>query len=198
MATTSEYKRGNIYHVAYGQVNSVGDEIWSDRPAIIISNDVSNKHSGVVTIVYLTTSKKKRLRPTHVPILSGESQALAMCEQIFSVDKTRIKEYIGTITDEEMANIESALLFQFCINPVSRPATIFKKWENYIVRNNMNIDKYNVPECITSETNKDTTEQETISNKAYIDILREEIRILNDEVDKYKQLYGNCKKIISQ
>jgi mRNA-degrading endonuclease toxin of MazEF toxin-antitoxin module len=188
------YNKGDIYHVRSGAINSVGDEIWSDRPAVIISNDTSNKYSGVVTIVYLTTSKKKRMRPTHVPILSGTTQALAMCEQIFSVDKTRLDDYIGKITDEEIANIDSALMFQLEINPAARPTSIFKKWENYINRNNMNIDKYNVPDFDQPLDAEIALPYNTLVHPDdYTKILEGEIETLKDEVEKYKQLYDTCK-----
>lgn len=192
---TTAYKKGDIYHVAYGQVNSVGDEIWSDRPALIISNDVSNKYSGVVTVVYLTTSKNKRIRPTHVPLLSGNTKALALCEQMYTVDKSRLSDYIGSVTEEEMSQVESALMFQLAVNPATRPTSIFKKWENYIIRNRMNIDKYNVPEKAVDTPQ--TIQIFETSSKPYITILRDEIQVLTEEVNKYKQLYDNCKNYLA-
>lgn len=200
--------KGDIYYVNFGQINSVGDEIWSDRPGLVISNDTSNKHSGVVTIVYLTTSKKKRMRPTHVPVMSGPQQAIAMCEQVFTVDKSRLSTFIGHVNDDTMAYIESALMFQFGINPATRPTTIFKKWENYIIRNHMNIDKYNIPECLTENHDDDddnaiketsATIEDTVvthDDTDTIAILKEEIECLTDEVNKWKRLYQSVKGIV--
>ena len=52
-----EVKRGEIYYIGVDEDNdSIGSEQCNhDRPGIIVSNDVGNKHSGVVEIVYLTT-----------------------------------------------------------------------------------------------------------------------------------------------
>ena len=55
--------RGEIYHIH--EIEVTGHEQHSDRPAIVVSNDVGNEHSPVVEVVYLTTQKKNML-PTHV------------------------------------------------------------------------------------------------------------------------------------
>lgn len=180
-------KKGDIFHIDDDSPHT-GDEMWSDRPGLVISNDVANKHAGVVTIVYLTSSKKKRVRPTHVNVLSGDTKALALCEQVYTVDKSKVKEFIGHITDEEMKAVDSALMFQMGINPSSRPISIFKKWENYIIRNNMNIDEY------MPQTETPTTKPE---NSEYVKLLENEIETLKDELSKYQTLYSQSKSIIT-
>ena len=68
------------------------------RPAIIVSNDMANLYSPVVTVVPLTSRQKKPL-PTHVSLrgcgLNRDSTAL--CEQIITVDKTRLTRCIGFV-----------------------------------------------------------------------------------------------------
>ena len=181
-------RKGDIFHINDGNKAPIGDEQWSDRPGLIISNDIANKHAGVVTIVYLKTDKKRRLRPTHIPIVSGDTKGIALCEQVFTVDKSRVAEYIGHITDDEMTQIDDALMFQFGINPAARPTSIFKKWENYIIRNNMNIDEYTPIETQTTDKPSSTD---------YTKLLESEIKTLTDEVEKYKTLYNQSKTIIT-
>ena len=180
-------QKGNIYFVMDGNTKQTGNEIWSNRPGIIVSNDISNKHSGVVSIVYLTTSKRKRIRPSHIPVISGGLQALALCEQIFTIDASRLSDYIGTVNEEAMENIDTAIMFQLGINPALRPTTIFKKWENYIIRNGMNLDEYH------PEEKQDPCAQ---NKTGYISILTAEIKVLQDEVDKYKKLYADTKNLV--
>lgn len=100
-------RRGDIYYVE--SIYSVGSEQRSGRPAIIVSNEKNNEHSGTVEVVYLTTQPKADL-PTHVLIRSTDRESTALCEQITSVAVERIGNYKGHVTDTEMANLEIAML----------------------------------------------------------------------------------------
>lgn len=102
------YKRGEIYYVSKGC--STGSEIYSGRPAVIVSNDTLNKNLKCVEIVYLTT-QPKHLAPEFTTIkATGVLSTVVGC-QISSVDKSRIRNYIGECTPEEMAKIERCLLY---------------------------------------------------------------------------------------
>lgn len=101
-------QRGDIYYIAGGGGLPTGSEQRADRPAIIVSNDTGNRYAPVVELVYLTTRRKSGL-PTHVPIFSSERPSTALCEQIVTVCKSRLERYIGSITEEEMQNIDKAL-----------------------------------------------------------------------------------------
>lgn len=104
-----DVKRGGIYYIASTGAE-VGSEIKSSHPraAIIVSNDKCNQYSPVIEIVWLTTREKKPL-PTHVKISSARYPSTAMCEQIHSVSKERVGDYIGTATEDEMREIDRAL-----------------------------------------------------------------------------------------
>lgn len=141
---TGIVKKGEIWNINQGNTSSTGTEIWSNRPAIIVSNDATNQKAGFVNVVYLTT-KDKREMPYHIKINSGGKEAIAMCEQIFAVDKSRISFYVGEITSEELLEIDKALLFSLGISNSLKPNTLFTKWVNAVTRynlaNNMN------PQC---------------------------------------------------
>lgn len=98
--------RGEIYHICGKE--AVGHEQRGNRPAVIVSNNVGNEHSPVVEVVYLTTQEKKRL-PTHVQIYSSPRVSTAMCEQIDTVDKRRLGDLIGRVTEGEQQKIDKAL-----------------------------------------------------------------------------------------
>lgn len=102
-------KRGEIYYIFKGSIDSIDNEMQSGRPGIIVSNDLCNSHSPVVEVVYLTTQPKNEL-PTHTPITSSPRESIALCEQIQSVAVSRIGEYIGTLTESEMESLNNALL----------------------------------------------------------------------------------------
>lgn len=128
-------KRKEIYHINAGSTTTTGYEMWPERPAIIISNDVACEKAGFVNVIYLTTQRKnKKPLPTHIPVLSGDKTAIALCEQIYAVDKSRIGFKIGEITEEEMKEIEKAVMFSLGIANTVKPSTIFKKWANAVER----------------------------------------------------------------
>lgn len=98
--------RGEIYHIH--RAETVGHEQRGDRPAVIVSNNTGNEHSPVVEVVYLTTQDKNPL-PTHVQIRSSPRYSIAMCEQIVTVDKSRLGDFLGRATEDEMQRIDKAL-----------------------------------------------------------------------------------------
>lgn len=106
----NEFRRGDIFYVSPNpQAMETGCEQWANnRPAIIISNNTGNHYSRVVEIVYLTTKQKKNL-PTHVQV-KCERMSTALCETIYTVDKSRLGAYVRTLSDSEMQMIDNALL----------------------------------------------------------------------------------------
>lgn len=169
------YSRGEIYYIQSDMDKPpVGSEIWSDRPGLIVSNNVANKNSGVVEIVYLTRSFKKRVSPTHIRVTSGERTAIALCEQIHTVSHSRIKDHIGVITECEQKDIDEALLLNLAIDQKSYKG-MFRKWENYIRENELEIVQEQ--ECLREHS----TEQA-------IAILRKQITLLEKERDGYRAI----------
>ena len=71
------------------------------RPAIVISNDAANENSPAVTVIPLTSNRKKGQLPTHVFISNhGLSRSsIALCEQIHTLDKSRMIKKLGQITN---------------------------------------------------------------------------------------------------
>lgn len=100
-------KRGEIYYIA-PSLAVTGSEQGGGRPGIIVSNDIGNKHSAVVEVVYTTTQNKRPL-PTHVEIISTPRKSLALCEQIITVAKERVREYVGKLSEKEMELVDRAL-----------------------------------------------------------------------------------------
>lgn len=68
------------------------------RPVIIVSNNAANVHSPVITVIPMTT-KKKRMLPTHVYIQDCglPRPSIALAEQITSINKSRMTTKMGSI-----------------------------------------------------------------------------------------------------
>lgn len=128
-------KRGDLFYITENPNQPpIGKEIWSNRVGLIVSSDALNKNAGFVKVVYVSTSpqKRKKLSPTHIPVQSGTKIATAMCEQIHTVDNSRLQNKIGHVPEEQMQEINEGLLFGLGINSGTNPQGIFHKWENYL------------------------------------------------------------------
>lgn len=110
---TNPFKRGKIYYIS--RTNNVGAEIGKSRPGIIVSNDNINKDYDTLEVIFLTT-KIKSATPEHVMIKSSGITSLAVCEQISTIDKGRVREYIGECTEDEMKAIDRAILASMALD----------------------------------------------------------------------------------
>lgn len=130
------YRRGQIWIVHENTDNpAVGTELWSNRPAVIVSNDVNNRRSGFVEIVYLTTSTRKRSSPMHIQLgspLQDGKQSMALCEQVHTVDVSRLHRRKGVLGHNVMAQIGEALAISLDIEGISSTNATFKKWDNHV------------------------------------------------------------------
>ena len=109
-------RRGDIYYADLSPV--IGSEQGGLRPVLIVQNDVGNKHSPTVVVAAITSRLGKAKLPTHVNLSSEKlsKDSIVLLEQIRTIDKCRLVEYIGKATPEEMEFIEKALLVSVGIN----------------------------------------------------------------------------------
>ena len=104
-------KRGDMFYADL--TAGVGSEQRGTRPLLIVSNDTGNKHSRTVIAAIITskaTSKTKM--PTHCPIQAQQGlgwDSLVLLEQLRTIDKERLREYIGTLEAESMSRVDRAL-----------------------------------------------------------------------------------------
>lgn len=99
------------YDIVY--VNLVGNDFVQNgtRPCIVVSNNKCNQSSGIVTVVPLTTSKKKML-PTHCTIYTTKVVSIALCEQLTCVNKDQIEQIFGSLRQYEIDNIRKCINIQ--------------------------------------------------------------------------------------
>ncbi len=99
-------KRGDMFYADLSPV--VGSEQGGIRPVLIIQNDTGNKYSPTVIAAAITSQTGKNKLPTHIEIGSNDnglkSDSVVLTEQIRTIDKSRLKEKIGHITDTDVMN----------------------------------------------------------------------------------------------
>ena len=102
--------RGEIYYADLSPV--IGSEQGGMRPVLVLQNNVGNKHSPTVIVAVITSRLGKAKLPTHVKLGASylAKDSMVLLEQIRTVDKRRLLEYIGHVTLDEMSTIERALL----------------------------------------------------------------------------------------
>lgn len=105
-------KRGDIYYADLSPV--IGSEQGGIRPVLIIQNDIGNKYSPTVIVAAITSQINKAKLPTHVEISSEEyglnRDSVVLLEQIRTIDKRRLRDKIGHISDNLMLQVDEALM----------------------------------------------------------------------------------------
>jgi mRNA interferase MazF len=102
--------RGEVWWVDFNP--SVGGETQKIRPAIILSNDASNKAMNRIQVVP-TTSNISKCYPCEAYVEIEGKMSKAMADQIATVSKLRLKNKISQISPENMLDVERAIKVQF-------------------------------------------------------------------------------------
>ena len=104
-------KRGEVYLVNFDPV--VGSEIRKTRPALILQNDIANRHSPLTIVSAITSQYEEPLYPTEVLLKAREGgmrkDSVILLNQIRSVDRRRLARLLGSVTPETMRRVDRAL-----------------------------------------------------------------------------------------
>ena len=108
---SQKIRRGSIFWANLDP--TIGVEIKKQRPVIVVSNNVINQHSRLVIVIPLTTNIN-RLSPSHVLLPQGEGglnqDSKALTEQIRAIDKQRLVNRVGSVSNRFLRLIEQAIL----------------------------------------------------------------------------------------
>lgn len=108
-------KRGDILYADLSPV--IGSEQGGVRPVLVIQNDIGNKYSPTVIVAAITSQINKAKLPTHVEIKAEEygisKDSVILLEQIRTIDKKRLKEKVGHLSEEMMKKVDDGLQVSF-------------------------------------------------------------------------------------
>lgn len=101
-------RRGDIFFVDFNPAR--GSEQAGVRPACVISVDSFNRAMPVVVVAAVTSKLKNSRLVVRLPAgqpLKLESDVLAF--QVVSVDKSRLRSYEGSLTADQLREVEQKL-----------------------------------------------------------------------------------------
>lgn len=116
------YRRGDIYYVDLNPV--IGSEQRGSRPVVVIQNNSGNRHAPTLIVAMITskTSKNGQL-PTHYLLKENpalDEPSVVLLEQLRTIDKRRVREYLGRTSKREMLAIDKALVKSLSLNYLLR------------------------------------------------------------------------------
>jgi len=95
-------KKGDLVILSFDP--SAGHEQQGRRPALVVSNEVFNKHVGLALVCPITNTDRKF--PFHVQVASSKLTGFIMTEQIKSIDyKVRNVKFVEKVSDEVMDKV---------------------------------------------------------------------------------------------
>ena len=104
-------RRGDIYYADLSPV--VGSEQGGIRPVLVIQNNVGNRHSPTIICAAITSKMNKAKLPTHIEISTKDYRivrnSVILLEQIRTIDKQRLKEYVCHIDGTTMQKVDRAI-----------------------------------------------------------------------------------------
>jgi len=113
-------KRGEIWDVNWSPGR--GAEQQGTRPALIIQNDRGNASPTYPLTIVASMSRTERELPLHVRIAPSEENGLTdytdvKCEQVLTIEKSRLIRRRGSITAEELGRVDMALKLSLNLIP---------------------------------------------------------------------------------
>ncbi|STX81210.1 PemK-like protein; toxin of a toxin-antitoxin system [Legionella busanensis] len=107
-----QMNRGEIYWVDLNPTR--GSEINKLRPCVLVGATPINQARHTVIVVPLSTAAKAR-PPITITVSCLDKQVTAVCDQIRTVDKSRIRNLAGSLSEKDMNSLDDGLRQILCL-----------------------------------------------------------------------------------
>lgn len=112
----NEILKGQIYYCDLSP--SLHSEQGGIRPVLVVQNNMGNKYAPTTIVCAITSQINKAKLPTHVKLSAEDIERLKkdsviLTEQIRTVDRNRLRDYVGSVDDFTMLQVENALNISF-------------------------------------------------------------------------------------
>ena len=95
--------RGDLFYYDFG--DNSGSVQSGERPVLVVQADDYNQNAPTIIVAAVTSVIKKRYLPSHI-ILGEEfglkKPSMVLLEQIRTVNREDLREYIGTVDDDKL------------------------------------------------------------------------------------------------
>ena len=114
-----EINRGDVIDIDFDPAR--GHEIRKTRPAVVVQNDIGNQYSPLVIVAPIRGAEHiKRFYPVIVPVEKGvgglDKKSIVQCDQIKSLDKSRIVAKRGHFSKNIMKDVDAALKISLALS----------------------------------------------------------------------------------
>lgn len=117
-----QIKKGDVYYADLTPV--IGCEQGGVRPVVIIQNNIGNRYSPTVIVAAVTSRTGKHQLPTHIKLESDfpglHRDSMILLEQVRTIDRSRLREYIGRLGEMTMQSVDQAIAVSFGLEAVSQ------------------------------------------------------------------------------
>ena len=108
--------RGDIFLTDFNPTK--GAETRKTRPAVVVSNNINNTHSPIVSVAPVTSNVTK-VYSFEIKVEANQGglsyPSKIMANQTRAVDKTRLIKKIGGLPDDIIKDIDKALRLHFSL-----------------------------------------------------------------------------------
>ena len=108
-------RRGDVYLGSFDP--TTGAEISKTRPALVLQNNIANRHSPVTIVAAITSQFEMPLYPTEVLVIAPEGglakDSVVLLNQIRSIDNARLVRRLGALTSDTMTHVDRAIRISF-------------------------------------------------------------------------------------
>ena len=115
-----QIRKGDVYYADLTPV--AGSEQGGVRPVLVIQNNTGNRHSPTVIVAAITSRTGNAPLPTHVPLegVRGlQRDSVILLEQVRTIDRARLREYIGRVKTPTMQSVNQAIAVSFGLERIS-------------------------------------------------------------------------------